>query len=507
MQRTKRSFYNVVVTVTTNVVILLTAFVVQKVLISSLGADYNGINGLFTSIISMMSLTDLGIGSAIIYHLYRPAAENHYKVINALLRFYRNSYIAISGVVLVIGAVVVFFIPQLVGEVQIQDNIYFIFCLFLADCLCSYFLSYKKSLLYAYQMNYILDGIHFFYYILQNAAQVIVLLYFRSYIAFLILKIISKCIENGTISYYIRKNYSFTSDRQIYPLDKEVKYDIIKKVKGLLFHRLGSLLVTGSDSLVITSILGIFQMNLYTNYHLIIGGLTALLNKVFETLTSSVGNFLLDSSPERRREIYKNIDFLNFWFFGCCSVILYTVLQPVIILWIGEKYLLAGPTVFALTLNFYIQGMRDSVLTFKDAAGIYHQDRYMPLCEAMINIVCSVFLAHRIGMTGIFAGTILSAGVVYLYSYPRYVCGPLFDMGYGEYYGQTLHHLIFVIAVMWMSGALAAQASKDNLWLYSAQAIIISVLVFHVCLAAVYGRSRPAKYYRDIAEKLIFKRK
>lgn len=506
MQRTKRSFYNVLVAVTTNVVILVTAFLVQKVLLSVLGSDYNGINGLFTSVITMMSLTDMGIGSAIIYHLYRPAAEKNYRVINSLLRFYRNSYIVISGVVLTMGAILVFFIPHLVGAVHIQDNIYLIFVLFLTDCLCSYFLSYKKSLLYAYQMNYVLDGIHFGYYMLQNAAQIFVLLYFHSYIAFLILKIVSKGIENGSISYYIYKKYQFTRDRQIYPLDNEIKYDIIKKVKALLFHRLGSLFVTGSDSLVITGILGIFQMNLYTNYHLIIGGMTGLLNKIFETLTSSIGNFLLDSSPEKRKEIYYNIDFLNFWFFGCCTVVLYTVLQPVIILWVGEQYLLSKYAVFMLTLNFYIQGMRESILTFKDAAGIYHQDRFMPLLEAFINVVFSIVLAGKLGMAGVFIGTIISAGVVFLYSYPKYVCAPLFHMRYMQYQWQTFQHLVIIIGVMLAAEKIMEILHSDNLWVYVFQACFFSTVLFHICLLAIYGRSSQIHYYKKVLKHFLIKK-
>ena len=506
MQRTKRSFYNVIIAVTTNLVILVTAFLVQKVLLSVLGSDYNGINGFFTSVITMMSLTDMGIGSAIIYHLYRPAAENNHRVINSLLRFYRSSYIVISCVVMMMGAILVIFIPQLVGDVHIHDNIYLIFILFLIDCLCSYFLSYKKSLLYAYQMNYVLDGIHFGYYMLQNATQIFVLYYYHSYIAFLIIKIFSKCIENGSISYYIHKKYDFTRERHIYPLDKEVKCDIIKKVKALLFHRLGSLFVTGSDSLVITGILGIFQMNLYTNYHLIIGGMTGLLNKVFETLTSSVGNFLLDSSPEKRRQVYYNIDFLNFWFFGCCTVVLYTVLQPVVVLWVGEQYLLPKHAVFMLTLNFYIQGMRESILTFKDAAGIYHQDRFMPLLEAFINIVFSIVLARKIGMTGVFVGTIVSAGVVFLYSYPKYVCRPLFHIKYMQYQWQTFQHLVIIVGMMLVVEKFMEFWHSDNLWVYVFQACLFSAFFFHICLFIIYGKRRQIHYYKNVFKHFLIKK-
>lgn len=507
MQRTKRSLFNVIVTLGTNVIILLTAFLVQKILISTLGSDYNGVNGLFTSVISMMSLTDLGIGSAIIYHLYRPAAKSDHDTICSLLRFYRNSYVLISAIVLLIGIILLFFIPELVGEVAIRENLYLIFSLFMADCLVSYFLSYKKSILYAYQMNYVLDGVHFIFYMLQNAAQIFALYYFNSFIAFLLLKTISKYIENITITIYIRKRYPFTSQRKILPLGKEIRNDIIVKVKALLFHRLGKIFVTGGDSMVITGVLGIFQMSLYTNYHLILGGISALLNKVFETLTSSVGNFLIDSDKMQRYEIYRRIDFLNFWFFGYAAVVLYTTLQPVIILWVGEKYLFSQITLFLLIINFYQEGMRASVMTFKDAAGIYYADRFVPLIEAMLNVVISILLAQKIGIKGVFLGTIISSGVIYFYSFPRYVCTPLLHMRWSQYIWQTIQHLMFVIVTMWVTDVFTARISTDNMLSNVIISGITSTVVFHLLLLCIYGRGDEIKYFWNMALRLIIKRR
>lgn len=505
MQRTKRSMFNVMITLLTNAIILVTAFIVQKVLIMTLGSNYNGINGLFTSIISMMSLTDLGIGSAIIYHLYRPAAKSDYHVICSLLRFYRKSYILISFIVLIIGSVLMVFVPGLVGEVVINDNLYLIFLLFLLDCLVSYFLSYKKSLLYAYQLNYILDGIHFIYYILQNVAQIIVLIYFQNFIIFLLLKTIGKIIENLTISTYIKKHYPFTKNKQVSPLAEDIRTDIFQKIKALLFHRLGRLLITGSDSLVITGVLGILQMSLFTNYHLIIGGITALLNKVFETLTSSVGNFLLDSNKKQRYEVYRKIDFLNFWFFGCVSVVLFSVMQPFICLWLGEEYLFGKVTLFFLVINFYQEGMRASILTFKDAAGIYHEDRFIPVIEASLNVIFSLILAYLVGITGVFIGTIISSIIVYFYSYPKYVCKPLFNMSWSSYIWQTLKHLVIVILCMLSVQLCLSVIQIQNLMLEIIFSGLMSAGIFHVYLIAFLGKSDEMNYFWNILMKFVKK--
>lgn len=504
MRRTRKSFVNVITSVFTNAIILVTAFIVQKVLIATMGSDYNGINGLFGSIISMMSLADMGIGTAIIYHMYRPMAERNREKVNSLLQFYKRCYIGISGIVLLIGVVVGFFLPLIVGEVNISDSIYLIYILFLIDCLCSYFLAYKKSLLYADLMNYIPDSIYFVTYLVQNALQIYVLSAFQNFIMFLVVKTLGKCVSNLFISLYIRVKYPFTGEREVKPIDQEIRTDIVIKVKGLLCHKLGKMLITGSDSIVITGVLGISAMSLYTNYHLIIGGITALLNKIFETLTNSVGNFLLDSNQEQRLDVYKKIDFINFWCFGCVAVGMYAVLQPLVTLWLGEEYLLDKIVVFVLVVNFYLEGMRASVNTFKEAAGIFHEDRRIPVVEAFVNLITSIVLAKLLGIAGVFMGTIISTAVVYLYSYPKYVCKPLFGLAYQRYVGMTIKHLAELLGILGITQCCIAGMESWNPWVRMFLSGVSAVAVFHVMFLLLYGRSREFRYYMNLVKGRIW---
>lgn len=506
MQRTKRAFLNVFITVITNLIILVTAFVVQRTLVDTMGSDYNGINGLFSSILSMLSLTDLGIGTAIIYHLYKPVEENNYDQINSLLNFYKKCYLVISVIVLFISIIISFFLPALIGDVEIHDNIYLIFLLFFIDCICSYFLAYKRSLLYASQMNYVADLIFFIIYIFQNMAQIFVLLYFHNFILFLIVKSLGKCASNIFMSIYISRKFPYTRTRQTVPLDRETRQDIYLKVRGLLFHKIGKLIVTGSDSIVITGILGIPAMSLYANYRLIIAGIESVLNKIFETLTNSVGNFLLNSSQKENLNIYKKIDFINFWFFGCVTAGMYAVLQPLILLWMGKTFLFSKTVVFVLAINFYLDGMRASILTFKEAAGIFHEDRHIPMIEALLNLIASIILANIFGISGVFLGTIFSTGIVYLYSYPKYVCKPLFHMKYHEYLWKTISHLTVMIIILFSTEAIIHLIEAWNPWLRFFAAGTVSITIFHAIFLLLYGRSEEMHYYIELA-KSKFKRR
>lgn len=478
----------------TNAVFLMTAFVVQKTLIATKGADYNSINGLFSSIIAMISMADLGMGTAIIYHMYRPVARRDEGKINSLLRFYKRCYMGISVVVLLIGAVVGCFLPLLVGKANISDSIYLIYILFLADCISSYFFVYKKSLLYADLKNYIPDAIYFATYLVQNTVQVFVLLVFQSYILFLVAKMLGKIMPNIFTTLYIRKKYPFTKEKKVAPVEPEVKQDIVVKVKGLFCHKLGKMLVTGSDSIVITSVLGLGVMNLYTNYHLVIAGVTSLLGKIFEILTNSVGNFLLDSDQDSNRDVYKKIDFINYWCFGCVAAGMYAVLQPLITLWLGEEFLFGKTVLIVLVVNFYLDGMRASINTFKEAAGIFYENRRMPLLEAAVKLLFSILLGKMFGAVGVFAGTVISMGVVYLYSYPKYVCKPLFGMSYRQYVGKTLEHLVLLLAVLGLTEWCTLGMAGWNPWVRLLAAGTAAVVIFHAIFLPIYGRSEEFKF-------------
>lgn len=505
MQRTKRSILNVSVSLMTDIVIMGSAFIVQRYFLHTLGSEYNGINGLFTRIITMLSLADMGIGSAIIYHLYKPVAEDDFDTINALLHFYKKCYMAIAAAVLAAGMMIALFLPQIVGPSEIQDNIYLIFGLFLIDCLCSYFLlAYRRSLLFAYQKNYVLDTVHFCCYMTQIAVQIFVLLHYKSYIAFLITKTASKCIENIIIALYINIQYGFTKVKAVKPLDNAIQKDIVKKVKALLFHKIGAFFVQGSDSIVITMLLGLTVMGKFTNYEMIRSGAAALINKMFETLTASVGNFLLDSDTNRRYEVYRNIDFINFWLFGCTSVVLYCALKPLITLWIGQEYLFNSIVVFVYVINFYIQGMKASILTFKNGAGIFFEDRKVPLAEAVINVGLSVALARPLGVIGVMIGTIISSGVWFLYSYPKYVCAPLLGMKYKSYIWLTVQHLLLVIMVLVLSRCATDVWNVENIWIQLIVNILVPVFIFHAIFFGIYGRSKPMKYFVGLIKMAAF---
>ena len=177
--RTKNSIKNMIAAMSSNIVTIIIGLVAQAMFIRILGVDYLGLNGLFTNIISMLGIVELGIGNAIIYNLYKPIADNDKESIKSLMKFYKKSYHIIAGIVLIVGLIIIPFLPFLIEEVTVDVNIILIYLLFLIDIVCSYFLSYKRSIFYAEQKNYIVNIIHIGYTIVLNLFQLLIL-YFTS---------------------------------------------------------------------------------------------------------------------------------------------------------------------------------------------------------------------------------------------------------------------------------------------------------------------------------------
>ena len=272
--RTKNSIKNIIVALILNLMSIIIGLISQKVFISSLGTEYLGINGLFTNIISMLGIVELGLGSAIIYNLYKPVADNNKEQIKSLMHFYKISYRIIAIIVMFIGLLIIPFLELIVKDANISENLIIIYLLFLTDIVCSYLLTYKRSILYAYQKNYIINIVHIGYLLCMNLFQILILIYTKNYYLFLIIKIAARIVENVILTKIANKLYPILLEKDVTLLDAKTKDDIFTKIKALLLHKIGGFVVLGSDNIIISAFLGIKTVGLYSNYSMIINAVT-----------------------------------------------------------------------------------------------------------------------------------------------------------------------------------------------------------------------------------------
>lgn len=500
--RSQNSIKNTIVSMIMSIITILIGLITQKIFIKILGTEYLGINGLFTNILSMLAIAELGIGSAIIYSLYKPIAENDKEKIKSLIEFYKKSYRIIALIVTIIGICVIPFLGKIVGETNIQENITFLYILFLFDTVASYLLTYKRSILYASQKTYIINIVHILYLILMNTLQIAILILTKNYIAYLSIKIIFRILENVVITIIANKMYPYIKEKNVAKIDKETQQSIIKKVKGLIFHKVGSFIVLGSDNIIISTFLGVATVGLYSNYNTILQAVNNLFSQVFSSITASVGNLLVEKEQEKSYKIYKNMLFINSWMYSFSAIAILCLMEPFIRIWIGGQYLLSYGVLVILSINFYVQGMRKTSNTFKEAAGIFHEDRFVPIIESIINIMASIIFLKIFGLAGVFLGTVTSSLVLFLYSYPIYVYKKLFKRSYFQFLKEHLKYLAVSILCAVITTFIIRNIAIDNNFMQLIANGIIVIIVPNLIQYIIFRKREEFAYVKNMIIKM-----
>lgn len=488
-----------------NVVTVLLGIIARRFFVLILGDEYQGLNGLYTNVISMLNVVELGVGSAIIYSLYKPVNDNDIDSIRSLMAFYRKSYHLIGYTVTAIGLIIIPILPYITGEVTVDINATVVYLFFLGDAVCSYFLSYKRSILYARQENYIVQIIHIVCLIAARTTQTLILYITKNYYLYLVIMVALRVVENLLISSYVNRHYPMFDDKGAKPLEESVRSDIFTKIKGLFFHQIGSFVINGTDNLVITKFLGLVTAGLYSNYALIIDAVRNLAKQVIEAVTPSVGNLLVTESRERQFDVFRKMRFVNFWMAAFCGTCLYVLMEPWIIIWIGKERLLANSVMLILAFNFFQKTMRNVYISFKNAAGIFHEDRIVPIIESILNLSSSIILVKLIGLPGVFLGTALSGLVLWCYSYPKYIYRNLFGKSYRDYAKETIGYIAVFLGILFVTYYVAGLYTSGNTLMVLVVRLLVCLIIPNVIIIVLFHSNENFLYCVNLGKKLILK--
>lgn len=505
--RTKKSFRNVTISVINNILNIIISLFAQKVFLNTLGEAYLGLNGVFSNVLSILAVAELGIGTAIIYKMYKPIDENDEKSISKLMNFYKKCYTIIIAIMTIIIVLIVPFLEIILGDIsQIHENVYVLYFLFSLDIIASYMLAYKKSILFADQKEYISTLIHIGYLIIMNSLQIAFLIYTKNYIIYLIIKLVCRILENIVVSYIVNKKYHFLKKYKDIKLDTIEKKDIIKRVKSLFVHKIAGFIVTGTDTILISYFLGgLVTVGYYSNYTLIIASVTTVFNQVFISMTSSIGNLLVKEKAAKRLEVFNKIQFLNFWIFTFASISIFCIIEPFITVWIGDKYILSKFVLICLVFNFFMQGMRRTMMSFKEAAGIFYEDRFIPIIESIINLVASIIFLKIFGLPGVALGTITSTLIVFLYSYPKYVYKTLFDKS-GWYYIRDIFMYVIIASIsLFITYEITNFIVISNVYLKIIVNAGICILIPNIMVYIIFRKNEFYKYYLNLLRTTLKK--
>ena len=500
--RTENSIINSAMSIVTQVLTVVLNFAVKTVFIKMLSDEYLGVNGLFTNIITMLSLADLGIGIAIPYSLYKPLAKKDEHKINVLMNFYKKVYTIIGIAVLLIGLSLTPFLGLIIKDIPKNvPHLSLIYILFVIHSASSYFFVYKKFLIDSDQKGYITSRIIFTFSTLLSIIQIILLVTTKNYILFLLSSIILVIIQNIYISSKANKLYPFIKNKTDEKLEKEDMEGIKKNVSSLFIYKVGTVIMNGTDNIIISKFIGLIIVGFYSNYVLIINSITTVLNQIFNAITSSIGNLVVTTNKKRSKEVYDNLNFANFWLYALFGVCIIVLINPFINIWIGKKYVMGFSIVFLLVLNFYVLGMQSVTNSFRNAYGLFWIAKYRPIIMVIINIVISVVLVQLIGIEGVLIGTLISRLVTTAWLDPYIVHKYGFEISPKSYYIDYLKYLVIFIAISIIFNYFVSMITINNIFILILIAILVVISV-NVILVLLFFKTSEFNYFYDKIKKI-----
>lgn len=408
IEKTKNASRNIIFGFTLKLYQILLPFIMRTVMMYTIGVQYLGLNSLFTSILQVLNLAELGVGSAMVFSMYKPIAEDDTVTICALMRLYRLYYRIIGGIILVVGLVLTSFVPSLIaGDVPANINIYILYILNLLATVLTYWLfAYRNSILQAYQRTDVVSKVTICTDTIKYLLQITGLVVFRNYYYYVIAVLMTQVMNNIITAIISKKLFPAYGPKGELPKNEIKK--INGKIKDLFTSKLGYTIVSSADTVVISAFLGLTVLAQYQNYYYIMTSVIGFVSIIFSSITAGVGNSMLFKSVEDNYSDFKVFTLLITFFCGICVSCFLCLYQPFMKLWMGEDMLLSFEMVVLFCIYFWFYEIVMMISVYKDAGGIWHEDRFRPLISGLVNLCLNLLTVHFIGLYGILLSTIIS---------------------------------------------------------------------------------------------------
>lgn len=481
--RTSNSIKNSGATIIGRIASMLMEFVLRTILIRFLGIQYGGVSTLFTDILQVLSLVELGLGGAIVYALYKPLAEKDYKKINALMRFYKNAYNVIAITVFLMGFCCVPILDRLVKDVpNIKEDIRLIFVLYVAASSCSYLVIYKETLIKASQMSRVVVLVDNVVQIVFMAAESILLIIFREYIVFLVLRIVSQLVRNVLISREVDKRFPDIDFKCKERLDNQDRWKLTKDIQAMALYKISGVVLNGTDSIIISSFLGTEIVGIIGQYRMISNFVSNFINNIWVSVLPSVGNLAAIKGEDKQYDVFIKLNFGSFFLSAVITVGMFELINPLVALWVGQDYTVSTATAAAIAFNMYLFLTILPFQTFREANGLFVQGKYRPAIMSAINVGLSLVLVKPCGLFGVLIATPVSRLLTQTWFDPFVVYKHIFNRSPAQYYLELIKHSAITLFCSWASWQLLVLLHISNAFLR----LIVGVAIFVVIPGSVY---------------------
>lgn len=478
--RSQNAKRNIVFGYIAQIGIFILSFIGRKIFLLYLSADYLGINGLYTNILTVLSLAEMGIDSAFVFSLYRPVAERNYDLVNSLLSFFRKLYFLIATCLFVIGLAVIPFLKYLIDSDISQGDLIFYYVVFLLNMVITYFVAHKIALFAAFQEHRFQRIFSLLSNFMLQILQIIILILFGDYHIYVLSSTLIAVLYNIVISIAAERKYP-----EVFKARNDVlinKQEIFKRIRATFLYKLGAVMINSTDNILISALAGITFVGLYSNYLSVISTFTGLITIINTSLITGIGNMAVKESKESQESLF-NMMILIYHLIAALGLIGFSLLfNDLITVWLGAKYLLDYGTVFIIALNFYLTYAIAPIWIFREANGLFGEVKYILLIRAAINIVLSIILGKIFGIFGVLLATTISLAVTNLWYEPRVLSKKVLYGITKSYWKKQLRFFLLTVMCYMLSFfvTLYLGSGVGNLILKAMVVCSITVFVFYI---------------------------
>lgn len=484
------------------ILFLVLNFILRTIFIQILGAELLGIDGLYTNILQVLSLTELGMKNALNFSLYKPLKEDNKEKIALLIAYFRKLYNYIALTIAIIGLAL---LPFLNVIVNLEEPIAFLelyYIIFLARTVFSYLFYYRVTLVIADQKEYLIRIYSTYTLIVQFILQLIVLLFFENYLLYLIIYAAMQLVSNVYIAHKSSNIYPYLKLYQG-ELSSTEKTNIVNNIKSLFVYSLGSVLLNKTDTIITSILVGTIWVGLYSNYMMIIEGVKSITQVVFQSIVASIGNLNVNivdgkkqTEVEKSQNMYMVINFASFWIYGLFSINFFFLFNDFIFIWIGEDFVLSLYTVVPIILNFFMPGMLRSTSIYRDTTGLFSTTKYVYLITSIVNLILSWILGIQFGLTGILYATIISRLLTNFWYEPFILHKRYFDSGVLLYFKNLFKYVSSILLVIGVLYVIFESISITNIYYNFSFKLFLSVVIPNVIFFILFRNSRELKYIK-----------
>jgi O-antigen/teichoic acid export membrane protein len=478
---------------------ILLNFIVRTVFIRTLGEQAVGLNGLFTNILSIMSLSELGFGAAVVTHMYQPLAQNDNKRVFELMKIYKTIYIFVGIAISMVGIVLLPFLPSLTKTYTGLLNVQILFVLYLLNVALTYFLGYKTSILTADQLGYIVSNSYAFMLIGQSIIQVFILVLLKSFYIYLVVAVVATILQNCFVWHAVNKHYPYVAHIKGFASFKDMK-SVTDYVKPLLVYQISGVINTSTDSIVISQWLSISVTGLYSNYMMILNALLALVTALISSVTATIGNIVY-SKPHRLFNSFKRLFGLSAGIAAFVAICSSALLKPFVSIWLGDAYVFDWNVSAIFAINIYVTILGLPLMVFREATGSFVHRQFIPLISVFLNLGLSILLVERIGIAGVIMGTLFGRLLTYTWNDPSVIFKYHFKQAAA---GFIFRQYVEIILMSFLIAALAWLTALNSHYTFLNFTLLIFVVVPFSILVAL-GRTLRIISASDLRHGRIFK--